>query len=630
MESTPTRPVGKPKNLVLAYILWFFFGNFGLHRFYLGRRESGIGYLILSGILAGVAALIGTVPLALAVSYQGPVPLVIFAAFIRLFWLYDLFYLPMMARSLVDPDYKAPLEDLWQPFIDLARAPRALWGVNLAYCLEGWVYFGMLGYLAIHFSDFVFKGVANPDVQSHHMVGILTAGITLSMFFFGSVADRKGVRKTLIMAFVLLLAGRIIWSSAAYVFPEPGLRSGMHITTTIGIILVVLGYGLYQPAAYAGVRQFSSPKTAAMNYAMLYALMNLGGWLPSFFTPIREHYGITGAFWVYTGITLVALLATLVILTPGVAKRAIERAQRERAEAAETKEAAARETTGEADAAPAPAPAPLEEDRRIPVHLWIALPFIGWVVVAFLRSLVGVVLPSPWDWSLSLGALGIVAVVVLTRRAFTRKAYVWLANHPLTDGKFFFFIFILFFVQTLFTYNWLVLPQYLERAFSGTVVGDNYEAFANFNPLLIFFGVPMVAALTQKAKVYKMMVLGTAVMAAPAFLLSLGTSLPLLLGYLVLMTLGEAMWQPRFLQYAAEIAPEGRTGAYMGVAQFPWYMTKMLVPLYSGDLMQKFVPAEGPQHPETLWLISAIIAMLTPLGLFLAKNWVGKDFKTQA
>jgi POT family proton-dependent oligopeptide transporter len=38
------------------------------------------------------------------------------------------------------------------------------------------------------------------------------------------------------------------------------------------------------------------------------------------------------------------------------------------------------------------------------------------------------------------------------------------------------------------------------------------------------------------------------------------------------MTIGEAMWQPRFLQYAAEIAPEGRTGAYMGVAQFPWFL----------------------------------------------------------
>ncbi len=48
----------------------------------------------------------------------------------------------------------------------------------------------------------------------------------------------------------------------------------------------------------------------------------------------------------------------------------------------------------------------------------------------------------------------------------------WLANHPLADAKFFFFIFALIPVQTLFTYNWLILPQYLERAFEGWLVSE--------------------------------------------------------------------------------------------------------------------------------------------------------------
>ena len=82
--------------------------------------------------------------------------------------------------------------------------------------------------------------------------------------------------------------------------------------TMVGILLVVIGYGMYQPAAYAGVRKFTSPKTAAMGYAMLYALMNLGGWLPSLLQPSCAHaIGITGAFWVYTGITVVALIGHL-------------------------------------------------------------------------------------------------------------------------------------------------------------------------------------------------------------------------------------------------------------------------------------------------------------------------------
>ena len=95
------------------------------------------------------------------------------------------------------------------------------------------------------------------------------------------------------------------------------------------------------------------------------------------------------------------------------------------------------------------------------------------------------------------------------------------------------------------------------------------------------------------------------------------------------MTIGEAMWQPRFLQYAAEIAPEGRTGAYMGVAQFPWFLTKVIVPLYSGFMLQKYVPAIGVRNPEQMWLIFALVAMISPILLIVFKGWVG-DLKTKS
>ena len=135
----------------------------------------------------------------------------------------------------------------------------------------------------------------------------------------------------------------------------------------------------------------------------------------------------------------------------------------------------------------------------------------------------------------------------------------WLARHPLADGKFFFFIFALIPVQTLFVYNWMVLPQYINRAFEGWI-GEYFEIAANSNPILIFIAVPIIAAMTRTKPVYNMMIIGTFIMAAPAFLLVIGPHWWTLFPYILIMTIGEAMWQPRFLQYAAEIAPEGRTG----------------------------------------------------------------------
>ena len=161
-------------------------------------------------------------------------------------------------------------------------------------------------------------------------------------------------------------------------------------------------------------------------------------------------------------------------------------------------------------------------------------------------------------------------------------------------------------------------------------ISQNFEKAVNFNPLLIFIFVPIVTALSQKRNVYNMMIAGTLLMAAPTFLLVIGPKPWTLIAFLVLSTLGEAMWQPRFLQYAAEIAPPGRTGAYMGVAQFPWFLTKMIVPFYSGWFLQHYCPATGPQDTRTMWFIYACIAMASTVMLVAAKNWLGRDFKTKA
>jgi len=127
-----------------------------------------------------------------------------------------------------------------------------------------------------------------------------------------------------------------------------------------------------------------------------------------------------------------------------------------------------------------------------------------------------------------------------------------------------------------------------------------------------------------------MMILGTFVMAIPTFLLSFGPNTALFLIYVLFMTIGEAMWQPRFLQWIAEIAPEGKTGAYMGIGQMPWFLTKVITGLYSGYFVENYIPMPDsglPFRTGEMWLIYAVIAMISPLALLLAKNWMMKGMK---
>ena len=515
-------------------------------------------------------------------------------------------YCPRCGRSLAvasgtdaaTEQPKSPLREITQPFIDLFHAPRALWGINLAYVIEGMVYFGMLSYLAMYFNNYV----GLDDVWAGRMVGVLTAGITIAMFFLGGVADKWGVRFALVAAFCFMLIGRTCMSLGPTLGLGPnGLLSPIHLLMMVGILLVVIGYGMYQPGAYAAVRQFTTPKTAAMGFAMLYALMNLGGWLPSFFGFIRQRIGMDGAYWVYTASTAVALVATFLILSRQTVRKAI---------------AAAKAARGEDKKVP------IDAEGRIAGDLKCG--GCGYNLRTLDESGVCPECNKPVGESLLLGQ----EAPPPKKEPF--DLIKWFSNHPLADPKFSFFIFCLIPVQTLFAHNWLTLPMYVERAFRGTMIGDYFEFAVNLNPLLIFIFVPIVTAMTQKAKVYKMMIIGTFVMGAPTFLLALGATPWTLASYLLIMTIGEAMWQPRFLQYAAEIAPEGRTGAYMGVAQFPWFLTKVIVPLYSGWFLQRYCPGEGPTHTETMWLIYACIAMTSTVMLVLAKGWIGKDFKTKA
>jgi MFS family permease len=447
--------------------------------------------------------------------------------------------------------------ELSQPFVDLAHTSRALLGLNISYVLEGLTYFGVVGLLAIFFNDFI----ALDDIDAGRMVGILTAGITIAMLFLGATVDWIGLRKSLLISLLLMLVGRVLLTMSPDL-GAPGFGDAAHIIAMLGIMGIILGYGIYQPACYAGVKQLTNEKTSAMGYAMLYALMNLGGFLPGIISPpIRKAFGIPGVFWVYVVLTVVGIGAVYFIIT----KKAMEKAVKQAAEEAKSEK--------------------IEEEKD--------------------------------------------EMEKLSRK---EKVVYYFKNFPLKDLRFLYFVFILIFVQTLFAHNWLTLPQYTSRAFEG-FVSDNFEFFVNLNPILIFILAPMVTALTSKKDTYNMMIIGTFVMAAPTFILAFGPNFYTLMGYLVFMTLGEAMWQPRFLQWVADIAPKNMTGIYMGIGQFPWFLTKVITSLYSGWFLMSYCPADtlpSDMNTETMWLIYGAIAMISPVGLIVARKWMIKGFKTKA
>jgi len=510
----------------------------------------------------------------------------------------------------------AAFKELGETLVAFVKAPRALYGINIPYIIEGLVYFGILTVLGKYCSE----NVNLSDVHAGWVYGGVTGGITFAMLLLGGITDKIGVRASLALAFAVMALGRTLVSLSGSLNLATGMGSPTFFIMIIGLFLMVSAYGLYQPAAYAGVKRYTNPQTAAMGYAVLYALMNLGafifGPISSFtrqkFETVFPPNGLSAVFWLMTIFTVTSLILTLVMITRKVDRNAVERVARE--------SKAMNVESGKEEKQPAAAPQHKINNTAFMIYAGLTIA----AVIVFILSL-----QNQDKLFISLAAIFMGAAIIVTGWEYLRHR----PDHPFRDKRLVAFIFVLIPVQTLFAHNWLTIPYYLDRMFAGSWVGRNFEILSNLNPIIIFVVTPIIAGLTARANVYKMMIIGTFVMAAPTFLLAVGPVAIFFVIYIIIMSIGEAMWQPRFLQYIAEIAPEGKTGAYMGIGQFPWFLTKLITSLYSGWFIANYVPKPDsgivPRSGQ-MWLIYAFIAIISPFALLAMKKWMLKGMKTRA
>ena len=457
--------------------------------------------------------------------------------------------------------------DLIGSFADLRRLPRGFWLVVGAFVVESCAYFGVLTLMTTYLATDLGWG----DRWAGLTVSVFTMSITLLMLGPGSYAERFGVRRAILFALFFSTCGRVAYSSAAAL--GHGSTAGV-IVVVISILVVATGSGILQPVCYAGVKQYTDEQTNSMGYGLIYALMNawvvVAGALSAWIRPAVQA--------VKDGQPAANDLGGLIIR--GLASFS---------------------------------------GSGVQAFNWIA---VGITALTFLLFLS---LMTRQAEAAKLRPDRVAASLAAGGEPWSRRLRAFFSDGPFTNGRFVFFIFMLLPVRTMFAHQWLTFPQYILRAYPEGVA-DRMEWLVNWiNPGIVFVGVPVATALTRRVDVYTMMIIGTLVSAAPTFLLAFGARLDLLILYFVIYSIGETLWSARFYEYASELAPPGKVAHYLGLANVPWLLAKGTTGLYSGYMLATYCPAGVPRaelHTEAMWVIYGCIAMISPIGLWLARKWV--------
>jgi POT family proton-dependent oligopeptide transporter len=228
----------------------------------------------------------------------------------------------------VEPSwYDALVKEFFEAFRALRQAPLALWLVIFAFSFDIMAYYGMLPLMKAYLG----QDIGIPPVWASTWVSVFTGALSLVMLVVGKPVEQKlGIRKGILLALVLTLIGRAIYSSVPFVG-----RLGM---LALSLAIVATGEGIMQPIGYAGIRRYTTEENGAMGYAVLYAVFNLA---TAFVGPISAKVrttfdarhaagtsvlsGFNAVNWICVLITVATLVVFVSFMTPKTEAKIVRR-----------------------------------------------------------------------------------------------------------------------------------------------------------------------------------------------------------------------------------------------------------------------------------------------------------------
>ena len=166
----------------------------------------------------------------------------------------------------------------------------AFWVANFTEIFERVAYYGMSAVLAIYLSEQLHFS----SELTGSLMGIAGFVVYALPILAGTLADRFGFRRALMLAYLLLTAGYFLLGSLGTPWMRP-LRAALGDKWLLLAILLIpsLGPGMVKPCVAGTTARASAENVRSLGYAIYYTLVNIGGGLgPLLAWLVRKKLGL--------------------------------------------------------------------------------------------------------------------------------------------------------------------------------------------------------------------------------------------------------------------------------------------------------------------------------------------------
>ncbi len=179
--------------------------------------------------------------------------------------------------------------------------PRNFWVANSMELFERWAWYGLFNVLAIYLTASTDTGALGfSQEQKGSMMGTVTAILYFLPVITGSIADRLGFKKVLLLSFGILSTGYLIM----------GFLTGYSLVFA-AFFYIAVGGALFKPVISATIAKTTNEKNSSIGFGIFYMMVNIGAMVGPFVASKMREISWDLVFYLSAGIILVNFILVL-------------------------------------------------------------------------------------------------------------------------------------------------------------------------------------------------------------------------------------------------------------------------------------------------------------------------------